>query len=74
MMNELDPLTLMPLFIIGYVDIGTGQVIASTVGPFLAAGLSLILGVFGFFLLRFKKIIKKIRPKHASKKSRRSRD
>lgn len=58
----------LSLLLIGYVDVGTGQVIASSLGPILAAILTFLLGIFGFFILRFKQIFKKIREKLCPKK------
>ncbi len=67
-MFELEPTLLLTFLFAGYVDLGTGQVIATSIGPILAAVLAFFLGIFGFFLLRFKQIIKKIREKLWPKK------
>ncbi|KPJ70931.1 hypothetical protein AMJ51_00590 [Microgenomates bacterium DG_75] len=67
-MFELDHRLLLSFLFVGYVDVGTGQVIASSVGPILATILTFLLGILGFFLLRFKRVFKKIREKLCPKK------
>ena len=67
-MFEFDHRLLLSFLFVGYVDVGTGQVIASSLGPVLATILTFLLGIFGFFLLRFKQIFKKIREKLCPKK------
>lgn len=67
-MLELDYRFFLSLLFVSYVDVGTGQVIVSSLGPILATILAFLLGIFGFFIFRFKQIFKKIREKLCPKK------
>ena len=58
-MSEITEFKLPLLLFIGYIDLGTGQAVASTLGPILAGASAFLVGIFSFLLIRFKKIFKK---------------